>query len=304
MSTDNLRLIAYGLYILAAVFAVAAAFFFWKLRIPDVIADLNGKSARREIAARRQEREKKKKTATPVKEKPDKDYRKFASQAPGEQALPEDQSDTAPLDWNQQDEAGNETVQLTELQYDDGSLDDECDTVPLSDAERQPGFVEEAGLTETLTSPDGSMREDDTDSTAAVTAAAAGPGSADISDESLYDFDEDDIQTTPLEDEPEPLEDEPTTPLSARIPQTESVEFEDILDTSELTDSQTHDLVTENYHSADTEDETQLLTTNLNQRSAAQPAAQSVRKPVNPRFIMGERVMIIHTDQEIPVESY
>lgn len=264
MSTDNLRLIAYGLYILAAVFAVAAAFFFWKLRIPDVIADLNGKSARREIAARRQEREKKKKTATPVKEKPDKDYRKFASQAPGERALPEDQSDTAPLDWNQQDEAGNETVQLTELQYDDGSLDDECDTVPLSDAERQPGFVEEAGLTETLTSPDGSMRED----------------------------------------EPEPLEDEPTTPLSARIPQTESVEFEDILDTSELTDSQTHDLVTENYHSADTEDETQLLTTNLNQRSAAQPAAQSVRKPVNPRFIMGERVMIIHTDQEIPVESY
>ncbi len=60
MNTDTMRIIAYVLYAAGAVLLIAAAFFFWKLRIPEVINDLNGKTARRDIAQRRDDREKKK----------------------------------------------------------------------------------------------------------------------------------------------------------------------------------------------------------------------------------------------------
>lgn len=69
MTTDTLRLIANGLYIAAALFLVLALVLFWYYRIPAVIGDLSGKTARKSIIENRKSREKanrKRASANPV----------------------------------------------------------------------------------------------------------------------------------------------------------------------------------------------------------------------------------------------
>lgn len=302
-----MRIIAYILYALAAIFLGAAAFFFWKLKIPSVIADLNGKTARRDIAAQREDRENKRKSAK-KKMVQSKQYDGFgAGPAPAASAeaprtaqsnayaAQNDSLPTAPL----MDEAEEETRPIASAAMTAPLEEDEQETRPIASAARMTSFEEDEQETRPIAPASIQDQPTEPTLTEGVTASIIRANAKPV-------LENDESTTRPGITQPIYRAPQYTNP-QAVYAGGQLLEEEES-ETRPLSSNQTGTrLSRNNLRSAAPEGETVLLNahpdTQMNDASTQAIQVQTGKRVVQ-GFITGETVMMVHTDEVIPVTSY
>lgn len=289
MNSDLMRIIALILYGLAIAFLGAAAFFFWKLKIPSVIADLNGKTARRDIAAQREDREKKQKSAKKkmVQSKPYDGFGASKPAAPLSAAQPSNAA-AAPVQPGYDPNVSSPTMPLVE--------DSEEETRPINSAAYST-YTDEEEDTRPIGHPQ--VSEDTLTEpvmTEGITASIIGDN-AKLGSES----DESTTRATP------------TQPVYRQPQQTASYSLEDEecetqpLGMNPAMQGNPAMRTSNHLRNGSSEGETVLLNAQPgNQMNNAPTQSLQVQRGRNtvPGFIEGEMVMMIHTDEVIPVTSY